>query len=172
MTKKTVDVAMDFLNQRKDYGKGSSVHYNGNLFYSYATVIAQVVKGKDNGTYCLLSNNNMSMMTSKHIGRVVSACISTNTPIIRVACDWYDRYEIAPTEYATRQINDLNYYVEHKEILTKKPNRTEFISVYVNTQELIKVLGFDIKIPQEVTDLYDNLFNVEFVKSLRKRKVA
>jgi hypothetical protein len=172
MTRKTLDVALDFVNQEQDYGKGSSVHYNGHLFYSYATVVAQIVKGKDNGTYCLLSNNNMSMITSKHLGNLVSACIRTNTPIIRVACDWYDRYEVTPTEYANRQIKDLNYYVENKDILTKKPNRTEFISIYVNTQELIETLELDIKIPQEITDLYNNLFNVEFVKSLRKRKVA
>lgn len=50
-----------------------NVGYSGNKFYSYSTVIGAVVKNKAGEPVLLISSNNMSVTTSKHLSYLYSA---------------------------------------------------------------------------------------------------
>lgn len=56
------------------FASGMSVRFDSNFFYSYATVIAARVEGKDGRPVYLISSNSMTRTTAKHLCYLRSAC--------------------------------------------------------------------------------------------------
>lgn len=56
------------------FAKSLNMTFNGPFFYSYSTVIAARVEGKDGRPVYLISRNGMSQTTAKHLCYLRSAC--------------------------------------------------------------------------------------------------
>lgn len=76
MSKTNWDMAHNFFYNEAneyDYPRYKSCGYRGNRFFSYSTVIAMIVENKEGRKVALVSDNNMSNTTAKHISNVRSA---------------------------------------------------------------------------------------------------
>ena len=167
-------IASKFVKaQGNGKGRNLNTHWENEHFYSYSTEVARFVTGKDNKQYCLISYNTMSFSTSRHIGNIIWACMNTNTPFLRVHAQWGDNsWGVNEKVYAERGLKDLQYFVNNQEVLRRKPNRVEFIRLYEYTREFIDHIETGMSIPKEVHELYNNMFDMTFLKQLKSRKVA
>ena len=143
-----------------------NIHYEGDMCYSYGTVIAKIVRGIDGRKYTLLSYDNMSATTSKHIGNLHGA---SPYEVIRVPMEYGNpSFDI---KWLERRIsNRLDDYAESR--LSRKENRIEYINYF---EMLLDVDEHIIKISPEVIEkyrpLYDTLINSQSLKDL-KRNIA
>ena len=143
-----------------------NISYDGDTCYSYSTVIAKIVRGLDGRKYTLLSYDNMSATTSKHIGNLRGA---SPYPVIRVPME-YGNSSFDVRWLERRIVDELENYAESR--LTRKENRTEYINYY---EMLLEVDDKIIKISPETIEtyrpLYDVLKDAQSLKEL-KRNIA
>lgn len=143
-----------------------NIHYEGDMCYSYGTVIAKIVRGLDGRRYTLLSCDNMSATTSKHISNLRSA---SPYEVIKVPMEYGNSsFDI---KWLERRISsNLDNYAESR--LSRKENRIEYINYF---KMLLDVNEKIIKISPEVIEkyrpLYDTLVNSQSLKDL-KRNIA
>lgn len=140
-----------------------SVSFSGRVFYSYWTVIAAVVNDKAGKPVTLLSRDNMSMTTAKHINAVWDA--SPHNVL------W------VPFEYGEHHFS-IDFVVRNfeKELertsklrMTRAENRSEFSSLYAQAKvfsERVQTLKF----LRKYTKLYSDLQNDEKVKELKAKQ--
>ena len=86
------DAAHAFFHTEADqvnFSKSLNMTFEGPLFYSYSTVIAARAEGKDGRPVYLISGNNMSRTTARHLCYLRSAC---PCDYIRVPFKWGDDF--------------------------------------------------------------------------------
>lgn len=136
--------------------------YEGGRFFSYATVIAMVVKDRKGQKVTLISNNSMSNTTAKHISYIYSA-----SP--------YDCYYVpfaygeAP-ENVYQVANMFNYALARKSGLkmTLQNNRYEFCRVFEEAERFSKDI-LELLFLDDYRELYNELNDPEKVKELKAK---
>ena len=130
MAKANWEIAKAFVNGR--YAENRSMSTGYNKLWSYGTVIALKL---DNGKY-LLSDNNFSNTTAKHIGEFtyfVSSSDYYRVPVHRYGMDLCDSFETI----GKRIKDDLIWFIDNKK-LTQKPNRLELRRLWNNAERFDK----------------------------------
>lgn len=70
----TRDLFHNFFHGEKDYLSGANVHFNENVFFSYATTIALKETSDDGDEWLLISSDSMTPTTAKHLSALRNAC--------------------------------------------------------------------------------------------------
>ena len=88
------DLAHRFFNEPKKRGsyRNVSVSFEGDTIYSYYTAIGLKVMGTDGKPALLLSDSNVSPTTGKHIRAIHAACPFDGARIIKVPCQYGNRW--------------------------------------------------------------------------------
>ena len=134
MTKTNYDVAYDFV-AGKQSSHNRSMECSGDRLYSYATVIARRISSN---TY-LVSDNNFSPTTSKHLGELAYALRNKNAKVYYVPDLNFGSELMNSFEFLSKKfIKNVMYYVDNKAILTRKPNRLAFRHAWKIAQEFDK----------------------------------
>lgn len=164
------DVAESFFeNPNGSFERASmNVSYGNKVFYSYSTPIARIAKDINGNDVLLVSNNNLSVTTSKHIGNLLSAnCRYENLKLYRLpqqirgwAFDCWDVFN--KIERMLKYLKDSN--------LRQKPNRENFIHNYGMLESLLCLEDFKefaSKIKTLLTEYKDTM---EFVVNYKRGK--
>lgn len=165
------DVAHQFfydINGRFER-RSMTVSYGHNKYYSYGTVIGKITQTTEGKTVCLISDNNFSMTTAKHINKLRYACPFdiVHLPQTMYAHD-FNAYDVVE-----RLKSDIEYYSKAK--LTQKANREGFINSYEMLTNTLKLADFEAqfkkaqKILDEYKELYDTLNNPSEIKALKEK---
>ena len=172
MAKSNYEICSDFVNQVKEHGHNLSTSFSNNRYYSYSTVVGQLFETKDNEQIVLLSSNTMSATTGKHLSDLRWACHQNGIKYIEVPCYWRDYSAPSIQDYADRLKEDLLTYVNDQSLLRLKPNREDFITCYntlLQLQELFRPKQVKVHIGKKIETVYNNLFNTDYIKSLKKK---
>lgn len=164
-------IAHDFFYSGFDKTRslsGMSVSYDKNSFYSYYTTIGYVATDKEGNPVTLISRDNMSQTTSKHLWELRSASPYSCIP---VEMNYGDRLsENAATalqEIAYNFKKALGVYARQKLSLAK--NRNNFIDCYRDAKRFSeKVYTLDFLKDFEKTYI-DVTENVEQIKAEQRR---
>lgn len=117
--------------------RSMTVSYAYNKYWSYATVIAKIIQTITGKTVCIISDNNFSATTAKHISELRSACpfdvVYLPQRIGQQDFNAYDTVKIC--------IDNLEYYSKSK--LTQKPNREGFSRYFHMLQNTLELEGFE-----------------------------
>ena len=149
-----------------------TVSYYTGKYYSYGTVIARIAETIEGETVCIISDNNFSITTAKHLGEIKAACPFRKyyLPQARGNSDFY------ASEVVERLKNDLEYYSTAK--LTQKANREGFSHTFKMLQDTLDLKMFESlfekikKLIVEYTDLFEKINNPEEVKNLKEIQQA
>lgn len=114
-------------NDFNAYANNGNMSYNNGKFYSYGTIIGKVISNK-HGKTLLISHNNFSTTTAKHISYLRNACPFDT---ISVPVDWYQS-DITPERLVTDITSTLDSIFAAG--LNTKSNRDEY-STYLNSLE-------------------------------------
>lgn len=136
--------------------------YEGGRFFSYATVIAMVVKDRKGQKVTLISDNSMSNTTAGHI-----SCVWRESP--------YEVYYV-PFEYGETPENVykvasmFNYALSRKSGLkmTLQNNRYEFCRVFEEAERFSKDI-LELLFLDDYRELYNELKDPEKVKELKAK---
>lgn len=164
-------IAHDFFYSGFDKTRslsGMSVSYDKNSFYSYYTTIGYVTADKEGNPVTLISRNNMSVTTAKHLSELWSA---SPYPCIPVEMSFGERL----SENAATALQEIAYdfkkalevYSRQKMSLAK--NRNAFIDCYRDAKRFSeKVYTLDFLKDFEKTYI-DVTENVEQIKVEQRR---
>lgn len=149
--------------------RSMTVSYEHNKYYSYGTVIGKITQTTEGQTVCLISDNNFSMTTAKHINELRHACPFdvVHLPQAMYAHD-FNAYDVVE-----RLKSNIEYYSNAK--LTQKANREGFINSYKMLISTLKLADFEAqfekaqKILDEYKELYDTLNNPSEIKALKEK---
>lgn len=100
--------------------KYMTVSYQNNIFYSYNTAIAKIVKDINGNNVLIVSYENFSRTTSKHLRGVLNACSDHGYNRYYFFHD-YNRRDFYPSWILNDIKANLEYYSNEK--LTQKKNR-------------------------------------------------
>lgn len=166
------DVAHSFfydLNGRFER-RSMTVSYEHNKYWSYATVIAKITQTITGKTVCIISDNNFSATTAKHISELRSACpfdvVYLPQRIGQQDFNAYDTVKIC--------IDNLEYYSKSK--LTQKPNREGFSRYFHMLQNTLELEGFENEFEKtekalnEYRPLYDAINDPEKLKEYKQKQ--
>lgn len=143
-----------------------SVGYRLNKFFSYNTVICAVVKDKKGESVTLLSSDNMTPTTTRHISHLWSAS-PFDIVYVPFKYGWNCWDKLEPEQLTPLFRENLEYLARQKMTLAK--NRNEFIRGYSNALEFSeRVLTLDFL--DEYKELYETLTNDEKVKELKAKQ--
>lgn len=150
--------------------KSITVSYAYNKYWSYATVIAKITQTITGKTVCIISDNNFSATTAKHISELRSACPFdvVYLPQSKGQQDFnaYDTVKIC--------IDNLEYYSKSK--LTQKPNREGFSRYFHMLQNTLELEGFENQFKKtekalnEYRPLYDAINDPEKLKGYKAKQ--
>jgi hypothetical protein len=144
-----------------------NVSYNNYKFYSYYTCIGKVVDSLDGRCILLVSENDFSNTTSKHIGNLLGAC---PFDFIYVPVNYGDN-DIDINNLENKIIKQLNIYKNSK--LTLKENRDEYCRYYTMlcdvSHRVVKIKKSNIA---KYRDLYLELQDISKIKELKKKQRA
>lgn len=165
MSKTNWDMAHNFFYNEAgedDYPRYKSCGYRENLFFSYSTVIAMIVKNRKGQKVTLISDNSMSNTTARHISNVWRA-----SP--------YDLYSV-PFEYGQQPKNVykvasmFNWALARTSSLkmTLQNNRREFCRVFVEAERFSKDI-LELLFLDDYRELYNELKDPEKVKELKAK---
>ena len=137
-----LDIAENFFENPNGYfnRKSMNVSYDNKVFYSYSTPIARIAKDINGNDVLLVSNNNLSMTTSKHIGRLLGAnCRYKNLKVYRLPQQirgWaFNNWDVFnKIERMLKYLKDSN--------LRQKPNREAFEHTYRMLESLLCLEDF------------------------------
>lgn len=164
-------IAHDFFYSGFDKTRslsGMSVSYVKHSFYSYYTTIGYVTTDKAGNPVTLISRNNMSQTTSRHLWELRSA---SPYPCINVEVYWGDR--LFEDRGTTLQIiagnfkKALGVYSRQKMSLAK--NRNNFVSCYLDAKkfsERVYTLDFLKDFEKTYIDVTEN---VKQIKAKQRR---
>lgn len=160
------DIAHEFFYQVDEVFNKSyiNVSYNGDRFFSYSTIIGKKVTGKDGKPYLLLSNENFSTTTARHISYLRRAC---PLPIVYVPIIG-GQSDIEPSEAVNAITRHLDFYKGQK--LSQKNNRQAFIENFNMLNEISENIETVKKsILNKYKPLYDVLTSEEKLKEYKKK---
>ena len=170
---RNIDVAHEFFyDLGGSFDRGSMiVSYGNNKYWSYGTVIGKITKDINGDFICIISDNNFSMTTSKHLGELRSAC---RFPI------YYLPQNLGSSDFyiddtLEKLKSNLEYYSNAK--LTQKHNRQGFTENYIMLENTLQIQDFREKkekiqtVLNEYKTLYDTLNNANDLKELKQKLV-
>jgi hypothetical protein len=158
------DIAHKFFYDLSGYFKKHymNVSYNNYKFYSYGTIIGKVIEDRDGNYILLVSENNFSNTTCRHIANLLGACPFS---YLHVPVKMYDR-DINIDDLEKTITKKLDFYKNEK--LSLKQNRNEYIRYFdmLNTvsNKIVKIKKAVIK---KYEKLYNDLQNSEAVKRIK-----
>lgn len=168
---RNIDICHEFFQQNFEetfLPNYKNVGYNKNVFISYRTAIAKVVRDKAGNMICLVSDDNFSTSTAKHINYLMRVC---PYKIIRV-----------PFEYGSKDntIDNIIYLLRQqlddakKLKMSRAENRNKFIAKF---EALQKISNSFKNVPELETfrHLYDDLQDdgaVRAIKALARKKAV
>ena len=146
-----------------------TVWYSHGKYYSYSTCIGEMTTDINGKNVVIISDNNFSNTTAKHLNE------------LRVACPYYDIYylpqqrgngEFYVNETIDHLKSNLEWYAKSK--LTQKPNRQGFTNTYNMLDSVLNLEKFKSefkrvkKILKDYKPLYDDINNPEKLKQLKE----
>lgn len=146
-----------------------NIGYKNEYFFSYNTAIGKVVKSKYEERILLISENDFSNTTRRHIGLLWNACLFSK---IEVICERdIDHFSIADCVY--NLLEALKSYSVSD--FTRKPNRESFIRRFSNLNELLYNFDFSFTTEQkelykELQQVYNDLQNSDAVKKIKQKE--
>ena len=168
---KNQDVAHKFFYDRNGSFERSSmtVSYYNNKFFSYGTCIGEISTDINGNEICIISRNNFSSTTSKHLGELRYAC-----PLKK----YYLPQGMGNSSFYADDVyralrGSLEYYSNSK--LTQKANRESLTDNYEMLQDCLQLSKFekyfdDIKkVLAEYSDLYNTINSPEKLKDLKEK---
>ena len=135
------DVAKEFLNNPHGYyrNKYSNVSYDDGIFYSYGTAIAKITRDIDRNRVVIISDNNLSATTSKHISTFVGLSWGEgNKHYYLPQC--LGRGDFNPHYMIKDFCQNLEWMSKAK--LTQKPNRERLTHYYEMLASCLKLEDF------------------------------
>lgn len=166
------DVAHSFfydINGRFER-RSMTVSYAYGKYWSYATVIAKITRTITGKTVCIISDNNFSATTAKHINELRSACpfdvVYLPQKIGQQDFNAYDTVKIC--------IDNLEYYSKSK--LTQKSNREGFSRYFHMLQNTLELEGFENEFEKtekalnEYRPLFDAINDPEKLKEYKQKQ--
>lgn len=167
-----IDVAHSFFYDinGKFEKRSMNVSYAYNKYWSYATVIAKITETLKGEMVCIISYNNFSSTTSKHIGQLKRTC-PFNVVRLPQSLGYSDFYAHDTVECC---IDNINYYAESK--LTQKANREGFLTYYSMLKNTLEIVGFEsqfektTEILNKYKSLYESINDPEKIKELKAKQ--
>lgn len=153
---KNIDVAHLFFYQGayNYFDRGSmNVSYRCDTYYSYYTAIAKKITGKEGQDILLISDDNFSQTTAKHINELRRACPFGYNNIISVPQD-YGKHYLEIETIVKRLADNIIKASGYK--MTLKANREYFINCY---ETLLKLNEKVCDIEQDFIDRFTPLYN-------------
>lgn len=138
-------------NQNR-WKENNNVSYYDNKYFSYSTCIAKITQSKKGEFILLISDNNFSHTTTKHISEIRQA-----NPRYKVLYfpQKYGAYDFDLSYIKDTLIKSLDFYASSKH--TQKANRQG----YINNFEMLKNLDeYLIDINKAIFDKYKPLFDI------------
>lgn len=132
-----------------------TVSYSYDKYWSYSTVIAKLTETITGKTVCLLSDNNFSMTTAKHINELRQACPFDVVYLPqRIGQQDFNAFDIVKT-----CIDNLEYYSNSK--LSQKANRDNFSRYFYMLQNTLELKDFESQFDKtnEALDKHRELYN-------------
>lgn len=150
------DVAHKFFYQTGEIfdKRYMSVNFNDDTFYSYYTAIGKKIVGKNGDDILLISDNNFSNTTCKHINYLMQACPFGCKNIIRIPQRYGSHYLNLNTILKDIEEN-LKYYSNQK--MSLKANRESYSKYF---EMLIKLNEKVIDVNQKIIDEYKPLYEI------------
>lgn len=161
------DVAHRFFYDLSGYFSKNyiNVSYRNYKFFSYYTCIGKVVEDLDGRYILLVSEDNFSSTTAKHISNLIGACPFDR---MRVPVNYGDS-DININELENKIIKKLDYFKNQK--LSQKYNRDEYCRYYTMLCEIShRVIKIKKSTITKYRKLYLELQDVEKVKALKKKQ--
>lgn len=163
MSKTNWDMAHNFFYNEAnedDYPRYMNCGYEGNRFFSYATVIAMIVENKEGRKVTLLSDNTMSNTTAKHISYVWSA---SPYKVYQVPFSYggrpYDLEDVAALFHqALETRSKLNFCLQS--------NRFVFCETFIEAKKFSEDI-YELDFLDNYKWLYSRLNDPEAVKKLK-----
>ena len=141
-----------------------NVSYKNYKFYSYGTIIGKVIEDLDGNFLLLVSENNFSNTTAKHINNLLRACPFND--YMYVPIEMYDR-DIYINNLEKIICKKLDYFKNQK--FSQKYNRDEYCRYYTMLCEIShRVVKVKKSVIAKYRKLYLDLQNIEKVKSIKK----
>lgn len=165
------DVAHKFFYDRNGSFERASMttSYEYNKFYSYSTCIGEITKDINGDDICIISRNNFSSTTSKHLSELRCAC-----PMNMVYLpQGMGRYEFTAIDVFRALKGNLEYY--SKEKLTQKANREGLTDNFEMLQDCLRLQKFESlfddvrKVLDEYRELYNTINSPEKLKDLKEK---
>lgn len=135
------DVANKFFEDRNGrFERGSmSVSYSDNIYYSYSTAIGKIVKDIHDNDVVLISDNNFSVTTSKHIMNLRGACYRNGLKTYTVP-QFYEMNDFIRAHIYTELRDNLKLFKNSN--LKRKCNREAFMHNYIMLTNLLDLADF------------------------------
>ena len=143
---------------------GYNMWYDGDCFYSFSTIVGMKVDGLDGCRYLLISDDNMTPTTGRHISYLRSAC--PHGRILRVPMEYGDSYfEVG--YIVPRLVERLKSLKELS--MTRKENRQQFIDAYNALLSAAAVVKYKKSVLTPFKKLYDALTDPEKVAAIKAK---
>jgi hypothetical protein len=148
--------------------RSMTVSYEYNKYYSYGTVIGKLTEDINGRTVCIISNNNFSMTTAKHLSELRQAC---PFPIYYLPQRMYNK-DFYVEEIIEQLKQNLDYYSKAK--LTQKPNREGFNECYAMLTSTLELAMFEEHFKQiksilkEFESIHNAINNPEELKKINE----
>lgn len=168
------DVGHQWANKAKTTNSGSHFSFNNGRLYSYSTLIANIIEGKE--TVCFITSNSCSQSTSTHVG-------------IADTCNWHPTIRcyrvpdsIGDTESHTRNIDIFRTsMLNAMQKLAKARNKIKAFDIVTELQDNFKkyIAFFGLKVDKlteifltdNIEDQY-NALDAANTSIIKKRKAA
>lgn len=164
------DVAHSFFYHCGNfYRRSMTVSYENNKYFSYSTCIGKITTTKQGQSILLISRNNFSKTTAKHIGELKAASPYYNTLELPQESGHSDFY---PECVLRTLYNDLAYYSNQK--MTQKANREGFSRAFYTLTELLNIDDFDVDVSkiEQYQSLYDTINSPELLAKYKAQQIA
>lgn len=163
MSKTNWDMAHSFFyadSDERNYPNYMNCGYDGNRFFSYSTVIAMIVENKEGNRVTLISDNNMSNTTARHLSNVWGA---SPYKVYQVPFSYGERptylEDVAALFKQTLETRSkLNFCLQH--------NRSAFCQTFEDASIFSKDI-FELDFLDNYKGLYSQLNDPEAVKKLK-----
>lgn len=160
------DLAHEFFyndDGGEHYPRYSACGYDDNRFLSYSTCIGYLTKNKHGERVVLISINNFSNTTAKHLSALRGAA---NCAKINVFMEYGDSgYNLTPDKLARRAVEHVEYYAGQK--LTQAANRNGFLTAFNSYNALADNFKLSVKLPIKYKKLAAIINDSASVKALK-----
>lgn len=164
------DLAHGFFYDPQDgercYTNGGSASFLGDRFISYGTCIGYVVTDKYGDKVLLVSNDNMSVTTSKHISRLINACPFS---FIRVPFQYGESLSGYTQEQVLKHLAErleqlIEREIQAKYTYTRAAQREHSQDLLSMTAKFIEKTGVKVKGAIKFKNYLDRKLSVESIK--------